>query len=77
MSDDNNTKLTSKGSASLQLCFGGYSCAGIKEENQNAFAALIPSTSEIRSKGAIACIADGVSSANKASEASQLAVTQF
>lgn len=76
-SNDNHTTLTSKASASLQLCFGGYSCAGIKEENQDAFAALIPSNNELSSKGAIACIADGVSSASKAADASQLAVTQF
>lgn len=61
----------------LQVKFGGYSCAGIKEENQDAFAALVPNESERIAKGVIACIADGVSSANKAAEASQLAVTQF
>jgi serine/threonine protein phosphatase PrpC len=61
----------------LQIKFGGYSCAGIKAENQDAFAALVPSEHELIAKGAIACIADGVSSATKAAEASQLAVTQF
>ena len=63
--------------AGLQVKFGGYSCAGVKAENQDAFAALIPDENELIAKGAIACIADGVSSANKAAEASQLAVTQF
>ncbi|MDP7592472.1 MAG: bifunctional protein-serine/threonine kinase/phosphatase [Litorilituus sp.] len=81
MSDKNNhsspPKKPANQAAKLQLCFGGYSCAGIKEENQDAFAALVPNTTELNSKGAIACIADGVSSANKAAEASQLAVTQF
>lgn len=67
----------SKSCANLRLSFGGYSCAGIKAENQDAFAALIPKTSELSSKGAIVCIADGVSSASKAADASQLAVTQF
>jgi protein phosphatase len=66
-----------KSCTNLKLCFGGYSSAGIKAENQDAFAALTPKTSELSSKGAIACIADGVSSASKAAEASQLAVTQF
>ncbi len=74
---DNKRQVAAKKSANLQLCFGGYSCAGIKAENQDAFAALIPKTSELSSKGAIACIADGVSSASRAAEASQLAVTQF
>ena len=63
--------------AQLQLHFGGYSCAGKKAENQDAFAAFIPKASELSSKGAVAAIADGVSSASKAAEAAQLAVTQF
>jgi len=70
-------KRSSKSIGGLQLCFGGYSCAGIKAENQDAFAALVPNSSELSSKGAIASLADGVSSANKAADASQLAVTQF
>jgi len=75
--NNNAIKVKRQNSANLQICFGGYSCAGIKEENQDAFAALTPSNSELSSKGAIACIADGVSTASKAAEASQLAVTQF
>jgi len=72
-------KLTQKqqSDVGLQVKFGGYSCAGIKAENQDAFAALVPNENERIAKGVIACIADGVSSANKAAEASQLAVTQF
>ena len=61
----------------LQLCFGGFSFKGLKAENQDAFAAIIPKQGELRAKGAVAAIADGVSSASKAAEASQLAVTQF
>jgi len=73
------SKLTEalQSNVGLQVKFGGYSCAGIKAENQDAFAALVPNESERIAKGVIACIADGVSSANKAAEASQLAVTQF
>lgn len=63
--------------ASLQVCFGGFSSAGVKDENQDAFAALTPSANELKAKGAVAVLADGVSSANKAAEAAQLAVTQF
>ena len=61
----------------LQAMFGGYSCAGIKAENQDAFAVLVPKENDRVAKGVIACIADGVSSADKAAEASQLVVTQF
>ncbi|WP_114326837.1 bifunctional protein-serine/threonine kinase/phosphatase [Candidatus Colwellia aromaticivorans] len=78
--DTANNKLTDKlqSTVGLQVKFGGYSCAGIKAENQDAFAALVPpKENDLISKGVIACIADGVSSADKAAEASQLAVTQF
>ncbi len=59
------------------MFFGGYSNKGIKDENQDAFAALVPDANELQAKGAIATLADGVSSASKAAEAAQLAVTQF
>jgi hypothetical protein len=42
--------MMKKNTTNLQLCFGGYSCAGIKDENQDAFAALIPDTGELVSK---------------------------
>ena len=61
----------------LQLCFGGFSYKGLKAENQDAFAAIVPNKRELRAKGAVVAIADGVSSASKSAEASQLAVTQF
>jgi len=61
----------------LQLCFGGYSSAGKKAENQDAFAALTPTDDDIIAKGAVATIADGVSSASNAAQAAQLSVTQF
>ncbi len=61
----------------LQLCFGGYSSAGKKAENQDAFAALTPTDNDIIAKGAVATIADGVSSASNAAQAAQLSVTQF
>ncbi len=65
----------------LEVLFGGYSCAGIKKENQDAFAAYNPSSGSfpdsLVSKGVVAVLADGLSCANKAAEASQLAVTQF
>ncbi len=72
-----NSITPPKALAQLQVVFGGYSDKGIKNENQDAFAALIPNTNEIAAKGVIATIADGVSSASHAAQASQLAVTQF
>ncbi|MBL4911372.1 MAG: bifunctional protein-serine/threonine kinase/phosphatase [Alteromonadaceae bacterium] len=70
-------KSTHKSQAKLSLAIGGYSCAGIKSENQDAFAAHTPSNYELVTKGAVAVLADGVSSASKAAEAAQMAVTQF
>ena len=75
MSSENQSRQSTV--ADLQLCFGGFSSKGLKAENQDAFAAIIPQKLELRAKGAVAAIADGLSSANKAAEASQLAVTQF
>jgi len=62
---------------SLQIVIGGYSTQGAKEENQDAFAALIPEDSVLMNKGACAVIADGLSCADNAAQASQLSVTQF
>lgn len=71
------TQRSDTSSAELKLQFGGYSCAGEKEENQDAFAAFTPTPNELVVKGAVAAIADGVSCASKAAEAAQLAVTEF
>jgi len=61
----------------LVVSFGGYSCAGNKVENQDAFSASLPDDLTLETKGFVATLADGVSSANKAKEAAQLSVTQF
>lgn len=63
--------------AKLQVSLGGYSSAGLKESNQDAFASLVPNLTELTAKGVVAVIADGVSSASKAAEAAQISVTQF
>lgn len=73
----NSAQENATASNKLAVVFGGYSNAGIKEENQDAFTAFVPKGSELNAKGAVATIADGVSSASKAAQASQLAVTQF
>src|SRR6185436_823830 len=61
----------------LQVEFGGYSTAGIKSSNEDAFAAQQPSGSARLLKGVTACIADGASCSAEAQLASETAVTHF
>lgn len=61
----------------LTVSFGGFSTAGIKDENQDAFAAHQPGLSQAKYKGIGACIADGVSCSDQAQLASSTAVTHF
>lgn len=61
----------------LQVSFGGHSAAGIKEDNQDAFAALNTKAPERDYKGIVACLADGCSSAKFAKEAANLSVSHF
>ncbi len=63
--------------AKLQVSLGGYSSAGLKNFNQDAFASLVPTPTDLAAKGLVAVIADGVSTASKAAEAAQISVTQF
>ncbi len=64
--------------SNLAVCCGGYSDAGTKPQNQDAFAVLSPSkTVELQHKGVVACIADGVSCSHRSYIASQLSVTHF
>ena len=62
---------------SLQVRVGGYSIAGQKAINQDAFAVKIPDHHELDYKGIVAVIADGVSSCEDSHIASQTAVTSF
>ncbi len=73
----NVTQSTPPTQAKLQVFLGGYSSAGIKATNEDAFASLVPKDAELTAKGVVAVIADGVSSASKAADAAQLSVTQF
>ena len=57
----------------LRVSYGGASVAGVRVDNEDAFAASPPQ----RLKGAVAVIADGVSSGERAQKASQTAVTEF
>ena len=61
----------------LQVRFGGYSTAGKKALNQDAFAAHLPKDNSSLFKGAVAAIADGVSSCEDSHIASQTSVTSF
>jgi len=61
----------------LQLEYGGFSTAGLKSENQDAFAVLQPEPAVRKYKGSVAAIADGVSCSERSREASQLSVTDF
>ncbi|MEK9713694.1 MAG: bifunctional protein-serine/threonine kinase/phosphatase [Thalassolituus sp.] len=61
----------------LDLTFGGHSSAGIKSENQDAFAVWQPTSSIAAYKGVGCCLADGVSCSENAQQASVTAVTHF
>lgn len=61
----------------LSLRFGGKSVAGVKDKNQDAFAAHLPEKTELEFKGGAAVIADGVSSCPDSHIASQTSVTSF
>ena len=64
-------------SQQLQVRFGGYSSAGVKAINQNAFTTHMPDGIERDLKGAAAVICDGVSSGEDSQVASQMAATVF
>ncbi len=69
--------MTRASSNQLKVVFGGHTTAGLKPVNQDAFAALAGNKSANMFKGAVAVIADGVSSSTRSEVASQLAVTHF
>lgn len=80
MPDETNLSKTTdsqKKAKELHVVFGGYSDAGVKSENQDAFAAHQPSSVVRTIKGCVACIADGVSSSEESQVASQTSVTTF
>ena len=70
--------LKNESTPRLSLKFGGKSDKGVKASNEDAFTASLPTESSVRKyKGAVACIADGVSCSDNAQIASQTAVTSF
>jgi protein phosphatase len=61
----------------LKLAYGSFSSAGIKPENDDTLAVYIPEEPLLTSKGAVFLIADGVSTAEKGREASQICGADF
>lgn len=61
----------------LEVSIGGYSVAGVKPANEDAFAALQPTPAIRALKGVALCVADGVSCSDNAQLASQTAVRTF
>jgi len=72
-----STAATKKKQDNLVISFGGYSTKGDKKENQDAFALKMSSGLDLELKGHIAVIADGLSSANCAAQASQMSACHF
>lgn len=71
-------KVSKKSQAKLELCIGGFSDAGRREVNQDAFAVKVPTSySEKKYKGIVASLADGVSCSNNGQQASHTSITQF
>lgn len=62
----------------LVIEFGGHSATGPKSRNDDAYSAHLPEDhSSVELKGAVACIADGVSNSEQSQVASQTSVTHF
>lgn len=61
----------------LKLCFGSFSSAGVKPKNDDTVTSHIPEEPLLTSKGAVFLIADGVSTAEKGKEASQICGEDF
>ncbi|RDV28016.1 bifunctional protein-serine/threonine kinase/phosphatase [Alteromonas aestuariivivens] len=61
----------------LSLSIGQFSSAGEKSENQDCYGAVLPAGSSLFTKGAVAAVADGISSSSVSAIASQTAVKSF
>lgn len=70
--------LRGKTQKQLEICIGGYSEAGVREINQDAFAVKNPNSyAEKKYKGIVATLADGISCSSNGQQASHTSVTQF
>ena len=65
------------GHATLQVRVGQHSAQGIKAENQDALAMRLPDGESLRTKGVVAALADGLSSAGAGREAAEACVLGF
>jgi serine/threonine protein phosphatase PrpC len=72
-----SSMLPKKVNNTLSVEMGGHSVAGVKAENQDAFAVKNPSKEVTQYKGIVACVADGVSCSEHAQLASHTAVSNF
>ncbi|WP_372529551.1 protein kinase domain-containing protein [Salipiger bermudensis] len=62
----------------MKAVLGGWSSAGVKPRNDDAISGRIPESAwELHTKGAIACIADGISTGRNSDKAAQISVIQF
>ncbi|EOD78646.1 Serine/threonine protein kinase [Grimontia indica] len=69
---------TQEAASRLIVRAGGSSVAGRKPPNQDAFAVYLPKkASELKHKGVVAAIADGVSTSEVSQKASEMGVTEF
>ncbi|MBK1883815.1 bifunctional protein-serine/threonine kinase/phosphatase [Luteolibacter pohnpeiensis] len=71
MSDNKHAK------GNLSISTGLFTSTGPKDRNEDALGVHIPDASLIRTKGIVACIADGVSAATSGKEAAESAVIGF
>lgn len=65
------------GQATLHVRVGQYSEAGVKADNQDALALRLPFGEPLRTKGLVAALADGLSSAGAGREAAEACVLGF
>ena len=70
------SRYSGSGSA-LTFTIGQHSAPGVKPINEDAIGIRIPDAQLLTSKGAVAVIADGVSSAEAGREASEACVRNF
>ncbi|WP_180961139.1 MULTISPECIES: bifunctional protein-serine/threonine kinase/phosphatase [unclassified Shewanella] len=74
---DSNTIASLKPANGLMIAAGQYSDKGIKATNEDAIGIRIPSGLMLTTKGAVAAISDGVSTAESGAAASAISVSNF
>lgn len=77
MSAKSDNKKIPVANGQLKVAVGGYSCKGIKQNNEDAYGFHLAKATQALTKGNLAIIADGVSHASQAAEASEYCVSHF